>query len=103
MSAQIVESIPEELLIFPPTLLTNNNSVNGHIFGILSHTQTWSLANYTLLPQIVKNMFQEHLEDLRGQNWVIEEIDIKKEGFCHRWPLQISIAMVIKVLSPSNK
>ena len=71
--------------------------------GILWQTQTWSLANYTLLPQIVRNMFQDYLEDLGGQDWVTEEIDIKKQDFCHLWPLQISIVMVIKVWSPSNK
>ena len=59
----------------------------------------WSLANYTLLPQIVNNMFQEYLEDLGGQDWVIEEIDIKKQVFCHLWPLQISVVVVIKVWS----
>ena len=62
----------------------------------------WSLANYTLLPQIVNNMFQEYLEDLGGQDWVIEEIDIKKQVFCHLWPLQISVVVVIKVWSPNN-
>ena len=62
----------------------------------------WSLAHYTLLPQIVNNTFQEHLEDLGGQDWVIEEIDIKKQVFRHLWPLQISVVVVIKVWSPNN-
>ena len=47
-------------------------------------------------------MFQEHLEDLGGQDWVIEQTDIKKQVFCHLWPLQISVAMVIKVWLPNN-
>ena len=62
----------------------------------------WSLTNNTLLPQIVSDMFQEHLEDPGGQGCEIEETDIKKQVFCCLWPLQISIVIVIKVWFANN-